>query len=155
MNSRLLRQTLVNLLWCWLPMLLWMAWIFYLSAQPRLPRLNRRAGIGDNLFDYVAHAFTFGVLAVLVWRVWRARPTPLPVAWAEQAWLGTGVLTALYALSDELHQHFVPGRTAALADWLTDMAGAALALMLLWAWRRWQARGWAATVVNRLLVPYE
>jgi hypothetical protein len=31
----------------------------------------------------------------------------------------------------------------------------ALALLVVWAWRRWPARGWAATVVNRLLVPYE
>lgn len=36
------------------------------------------------------------------------------------------VLAALYAVTDELHQLFVPGRTAAVGDVLIDTAGAAL-----------------------------
>ena len=44
-------------------------------------------------------------------------------------------LTLLYALSDEFHQAFVPGRTPDLLDLLCDGCGAVLGL-LCWSWRQ-------------------
>lgn len=38
----------------------------------------------------------------------------------------------LYGITDELHQVYVPGRTADVADWLVDMAGA---LVGVWLYR--------------------
>lgn len=35
-------------------------------------------------------------------------------------------LASLYAVTDEFHQSFVPGRVCDPADWLTDTLGAAL-----------------------------
>jgi VanZ family protein len=46
-------------------------------------------------------------------------------------------LTMLYALGDEFHQTFVPGRHADPWDLLFDGLGTALALGM-WAW--WQRR---------------
>lgn len=40
-------------------------------------------------------------------------------------------ITAAYALSDEFHQMFVPGRGASLVDWGIDFAGALLATWLV------------------------
>lgn len=37
---------------------------------------------------------------------------------------------ALYAASDELHQYFVPGRQCDVFDWMADMLGVAIALLL-------------------------
>lgn len=45
--------------------------------------------------------------------------------------LGTPLFCALVAISDEFHQSFVPGRTAALRDVGIDLLGALLALGLL------------------------
>jgi VanZ family protein len=46
-------------------------------------------------------------------------------------------IVACYASLDELHQHFVPGRTAAVGDVLIDTSGgiaaqAVAALLMLW-----------------------
>ena len=58
--------------------------------------------------------------------------------------IGEGIalgLAALYAISDEVHQHFVEGRHAAALDVLIDATGA-LVGVLAWRWlsRRREAR---------------
>jgi VanZ family protein len=40
-------------------------------------------------------------------------------------------IAGLYAVGDEFHQLFVPGRRAALLDWGIDLAGSAIALLVL------------------------
>ena len=112
--------------WLWLPVLAWMGLIFFLSAQPDLPHPG--AGWADLLFSSLAHAFVFGVLAVLLARALGQQRHGLLLA------LG---LTLLYALSDEFHQAFVPGRHPDPLDLVCDGLGAVLALGV-WAW--WQAR---------------
>ena len=43
-------------------------------------------------------------------------------------------LASLYGITDEMHQHFVPGRTADIADWYSDSIVSAIALFGCWAW---------------------
>ena len=112
------------ILYRWLPVVAWMGMIFYLSAQPDLPQTDTRWI--DLLLSSMAHAFLFGVLAVLWARVLGGRRQGLLLAF---------VLTLLYALFDELHQTFVPGRHADPWDRLIDGLGAALGLGL-WSWWR-------------------
>jgi VanZ family protein len=95
-----------------------MALIFWLSAQPDLP--NPGAGWLGDLFSSGAHAFVFGVLAVLWARTFKGRP---------QSWLIAFALAMLYALSDEFHQAFVPGRHPDVWDLLCDGLGAVLGLV--------------------------
>jgi VanZ family protein len=108
----------------WVPATLWFAFIFALSAQPSLPSPS-------HISDKEAHAFTYGVLAVLClmgltgWR-WRR------VAGASL--LAAFVIAVLYGISDEFHQAFVPGRTPDVADVVADAVGAALALTAAGAW---------------------
>ncbi|WP_456409886.1 VanZ family protein [Oceanithermus sp.] len=89
--------------------LVWAMAIYLASAQP-----GGQVGLSSP-WDKFAHAAAFGVLA------WLLRTGGLPLA----ASLG---LTALYALSDEFHQLYVPGRQADLLDWLADVAGAMISL---------------------------
>lgn len=42
----------------------------------------------------------------------------------------TGVL--LYAVTDEVHQYFVPGRSMQLSDIFADLFGAVIAVIVLW-----------------------
>ena len=107
--------------------LLWMGLIFFLSAQPDLP--HPQSGWLDLLFSSAAHMFMFGVLAVLwAWALGQGR----------YGWLVALALTLLYALSDEFHQSFVPGRHADPADLVCDALGALVGLAA-WAWlRRWR-----------------
>ena len=53
-------------------------------------------------------------------------------------------LASLYAITDEVHQRFVPGRSCQATDWAIDTAGAALGLLcagvLLWLWLRYRTK---------------
>ena len=95
-----------------------------LSSQPALPS-------PASLNDKQAHAFTYGILAVLClmgltgWR-WRRI--------AGASLLAAFVMAVVYGVSDEVHQSFVPGRTPDGADVVADAVGAALALTAAWAW---------------------
>lgn len=41
-------------------------------------------------------------------------------------------LSSLYALTDEIHQYFVPGRACQLTDWLVDTCGAVLGVAVFY-----------------------
>ena len=122
----------------WLPMISWMALIFWLSGQPRIPHLGQEVGLSDDLVAYAAHALMFGVLALLVWRALR---DPSHTALGPTLhWLSvsTVLLCALYAATDEVHQLSTPGRTASVSDWVADLFGILISVALLswWAKRR-------------------
>jgi VanZ family protein len=114
----------------WLPPLAWMGLIFALSAQPELP-LPPGPWM-EQVFDKLAHAGLFGVLAWLVWRAFRQHRGP-----SFSLLVLCVAVTVVYAISDELHQSFVPGRTPSVADLAADAAGAAGATLLArWLERR-------------------
>lgn len=106
----------------WLPSLAWAALIFAFSAQADLTFTP------DEDLDFVVrklgHMAIFGVLALLLWRALAATTTlRRPRAWAL-------VLTVVYAITDELHQAFVPGRYASAGDVGIDAAGALIAVAI-------------------------
>jgi len=79
-----------------------------------------------------AHLAEYAVLALLLWRALRKPPTPEAQPWQwSQAALALA-LVALYAVTDELHQAFVPSREASVRDVLLDTLGGALGLLGLW-----------------------
>lgn len=110
----------------WLPVLLWMGVIFVASSRSSLPFvLNKTV---DFATKKAGHVTEYGVLAFLLWRAiskergWAALPS----------FGGAFVLSLLYAISDEFHQTFVPGRSGRLADVGSDVLGVILALGLIW-----------------------
>ncbi len=116
----------------WWPPLAWMAVIFWFSAQPNLPRLEKN--VLDFLMKKSAHALEYAILAGLLWRAAvRTRPEVRTTLWVI---LALWVATVAYAASDEFHQAFVPGRTPSARDVLIDALGAASTLALV----AWQAR---------------
>jgi VanZ family protein len=109
----------------WLPVVALAALIFVLSSFHYLP-----SPPGPNS-DKWEHFVMYGLFSTLIVR-----------ALAGGRWLGVRagvfglavVLSTLYGISDEIHQSFVPGRTADGADVVADAIGAALAAGLLLAW---------------------
>lgn len=99
----------------WLPVVLWMGLIFFLSSQPHLPRYSHR------LIDFVlkkgAHLIEYAALAFLLHR-----------AVGDEGGRWALLIGGLYVLSDEFHQSFVPGRNAELSDVAIDIAGVILGL---------------------------
>jgi len=110
-----------------------MAGIFYLSAQSNPPGPSR---IPDKL-QHAVEYFGFGVV------VFRAVAGGLGAQVTAARVNATMLIVALYAISDELHQLFVPLRTADVRDVVADVAGGSIALIACWAWHIIAApRGW-------------
>ncbi len=68
--------------------------------------------------------------------------------WRPRAAWWSLLIAAAYSLSDELHQLFVPNRTASLVDCVIDTTGAALGLLAVYLvarWRQTSRRSAAAT----------
>ena len=108
----------------WGPVVAYMAAIFYLSAQSSPPAPG---GLPDKL----AHAIEYFGLAVVVFRaVAGGFGSQVTAARA----MATMIIAVAYAVSDEVHQLFVPDRTADAGDLLADAAGASAALIACWAW---------------------
>lgn len=101
-----------------------MAAIFYVSSLHHAPL---PPGIGDT----PAHAAGYFGLGFVIARA-LAGGLP-PRITVRQALLGL-VIASLYGVSDEWHQSFVVGRSAEVRDWLSDSAGASIALVAAWAW---------------------
>lgn len=103
----------------WTLVALWMAWIFFLSSQASLPL----PGVNwiDDLLRIAGHFVEYAVLAFLVSRAMASPET------RSRRWIALAlILCAAYAVSDEWHQSFVPGRDASVFDLFVDTAGAAL-----------------------------
>ena len=100
-----------------------MAAIFYVSSLPdlRVP----------ETFAVSGHSLAYLALAVLLVRA-LAGGLPRRIGVRVGA-MALGIAVA-YAVSDELHQSFVPGRDASAYDVITDTIGALAGTMGCWAW---------------------
>lgn len=100
----------------WLPVAAFCALVFAQSCFPS-PNL----GLSFPMKDKVQHAGVYGVLAMLFfracWLAWPNRRSP------NQILMLTVLFVMLYGGLDELHQAFVPTRTASWLDVLADGIG--------------------------------
>ena len=101
-----------------------MAVIFYLSAQSHPP-------VPGGIPDWILHGVEYFGFAVLVFR---AVSGGLPAAVTGARVATTMAIVTTYAISDEVHQLFVPFRTADVRDVRSDIVGASIALIACWAW---------------------
>ena len=109
----------------WLPVVLWMAVIFYLSAQPELP--HHPEALIDLVIKKLGHMAEYAILAALaVWSLRRGTPST-----EARAFLWALLLAASYAVTDEMHQYFVPGRNPQPLDVGFDVLGACLGLLFI------------------------
>ncbi len=110
--SRIFRAAL------WLPAILWMSLLFYLSHQAA--PLER---VASDIDPFVAHVAVYSILAFLLYAALAgynsaaSRWVPVSIAFA---------LAVLYGVGDEIHQAYVPGRVAAELDLVADAIGAAI-----------------------------
>lgn len=133
-------------LFSWLFVAGWMMVIFYLSHQPAAESSHLSLSVTnwllsglsmvipkefielEQLHFYIrksAHFFAYFVLGVLLLRAF--------VISGVRGWKGAisaFLLSGVYAVSDEVHQLFVPGRGAQVSDVLIDSAGAFFGIVL-------------------------
>ena len=105
----------------WGPVVFWCGLIFYFSHQPHLRIVE---AWWDLIVRKIAHMVEYGILA----RLFSRALTGSAPAWtSRKVWQTAFVLTVLYAVSDEWHQSFIPGRVGSVVDVGIDSLGAALA----------------------------
>ena len=98
----------------WLPVIAWAALIFALSS---IPGLSTGLGVWDTLLRKGAHFAEYAILGALLLRA----------LGREGIAVAAGVA---YAATDELHQHFVPGRHGSPLDVGLDALGVTLGVYL-------------------------
>lgn len=108
----------------WLPVLLWMGLISYLSAQPGLK-------VAEGPMDFwtrkPAHVGEYAILFLLLFRAIKGGS-----AWKRrEVCIGAGVLSFLFAMTDEFHQFLVPLREGKVVDLGFDLLGIIAAALLL------------------------
>ncbi len=100
----------------WLPVIIWAGLIFYLSSVPDLK--TSLETFWDTILRKIAHMVEYGIFFLLL-----ARAMKKPLIWPV-------ILSILYAISDEFHQSFVPGRNMALLDVYFDSVGVLLGYLV-------------------------
>lgn len=135
----------------WLPAALWMALIFFLSSQPAVSSNSLSKGLTKLIIEILgrflpidieistidvilsqmnhfvrkfAHFFAYMVLGILVSNGFKN-------SGSKKVFSNSLVICIIYAVSDELHQLFVPGRGCQLKDVLIDSVGSLLGIFLV------------------------
>ena len=139
----------------WLPVVLWMGFIFVMSTdlgsfehtsriiEPVLRWLfpdiaPDTVGLVQFYIRKAGHLTEYAILALLLRRAFGSSLRPGAPGYQV---LGLALLVAAaYAATDEFHQSFVPGRTASPVDVLIDTTGAFTALAVAAVRKKWRPR---------------
>lgn len=136
----------------WAAVLIWMAVIFFLSHQPGSESGELSSVITEKIIaaaeqispafgDSVetlhtlvrksAHFIAYQLLGILTLNALHRSGATGFRSYAYAFWIAAG-----YAMSDEFHQLFIPGRSGEIRDVGIDSAGAATGLLLFWLVRK-------------------
>ena len=103
------RPRIIQVLWRYGPVLFWMALIFIASSQSSLP--SAAEPLADKVWKKFGHITAY---AILMWLLLRTFASDKHLS-ARQS-IAAFAMLLLYAVSDEFHQFFVPGRTSTWID---------------------------------------
>ncbi|KKP97610.1 MAG: VanZ family protein [Parcubacteria group bacterium GW2011_GWD2_38_12] len=115
----------------WLPILLWVWFIYYLSDQPSLK--SSFDPLWDMLLRKIFHMIEFGILAFLM-----SRTLGFYKVNGWKFWFLVLTVSFIYAVYDEVHQSFVQGRYGTIRDMLVDFNGAFLGVVV---WHLYKLEG--------------
>lgn len=101
-----------------LAVVLWAVLIFTLSSQPQIT--VSQLFFWDFVAKKAAHLAEYAILFALIYRA------------TKRNWSTSWLLLVAYAVSDEFHQRFVPGRNSTPLDIGFDLIGASIASYIIW-----------------------
>lgn len=123
----------------WLPVVLWCLVIFTFSNKPTATVTEFY--LGDFLFKKTCHVGEYAILYFLLFRAlnnvrFKIEDSRLKIISIKNKinWKLGLILLGLYAMSDEYHQSFIPGRTARIRDVGIDLFGG---LLCIWFIKRY------------------
>lgn len=147
-----MRRDLALATFYWMLLALWMLLIFGFSAQAAHQSKEVSLGLTDLLVRFInfcfplsdvsvaswhsmirkmAHLFLYFVLGILMIHALRTSR----ISWKRGLFLAL-LFCFLYAVSDEYHQFFIPGRGAQASDVVLDSGGSALGVLSYYLWKR-------------------
>ena len=110
-------------MWYQLPAIAWAIAIFIQSSISSFATPE----IGLDFEDKILHAIGYAILGYLLRRALVFQKNPFIQEYA--GWL-TILIGSAYAISDEIHQSFVPGRFADVGDAIADIIGIVLVIFI-------------------------
>lgn len=115
----------------WLAVTLWMIVIWCFSAQPHSGAITQHFfGDFNVLMRKLGHVSEYTILFLLL--CWALKSTDEELRLPKVALLAAAV-AIFYAIGDECHQFYVPGRSATLFDVSVDCLGVSLGLPILFS----------------------
>lgn len=113
--------------------IIWMSLIFYLSSLP-----STSTGPDTPIFKVISnalHFILFGILSILFLCSikWKKPISEIRL----KTFLMSLSLSIIYAISDEYHQSFSPGRTPLATDVIIDTFGAIIFLNIIYLMKRY------------------
>jgi hypothetical protein len=108
----------------WIPPILWMVFIYYLSAQSDLDAIAPFSFAGADKVAHFALYFVLGLLLARATAPFSGKPSGKKTGWPA---FGLG---AAYGIIDEIHQAFVPRRAPELLDAVIDICAVAAGVVI-------------------------
>lgn len=121
-------KRLKNLFFYWLPPVLWMGFIFFLSSRSRVSVTHVYAT--DFVIFKSLHMIEYGILYFFFFRALYA--TGGKRLTTKQKLVYPIIFSIVFAISDEAHQLFTPTREGQIKDVIIDSIGA----LLVYGWVR-------------------
>ncbi len=90
--------------------------------------------LGFSFQDKFLHFMVFGVLAFLMARSFKKSRFKLVNKYYHILAI---LFSSMYGVIDEYHQYFVPGRFSTVGDWVADLLGAIVFIIIFYYWERW------------------
>lgn len=104
-----------NFLFYWFPIFIYCLLIYIQSSYPSSEKIS-----SIPYFDKILHFAAYAFLGGLLLRALKTLPIKDNI---RLAMILSITLSALYGISDEIHQHYVPYRDADIMDALADIIG--------------------------------
>lgn len=123
----------------YIPAILWMCLIFYLSSRTDLPKAENF--FWEFIFKKSGHLFVYFILAI-IW-LFTLKKDIIANAF---------LFSVTYAFSDEIHQLFVPGRTGLLRDVIIDSVGVIIAITLFTIYQKWCQKPFTQVPTKKLKI---
>ncbi len=104
------------------------AWALIIFIQSSFPAIEIPKVEWISM-DKVIHMGVFGLLAMLCYISFINLKNQNTFKSSPLLW--SAVLTIIYGASDEIHQYFVPNRSSEVLDWMADILGIIIMLLLI------------------------
>lgn len=109
----------------YLPVSLWMILIFYLSSQQRISVSS------TYIFNFIIFKFLHVTEYAILYFLWWWAISNKKNAFNQQTFLWAGIAVLAYAISDEIHQTFIPTREGTIRDVMIDGIGIIIMYILI------------------------